>query len=202
MTPWLQGVVWGPLGTPCLAHGGCGPAWELNSPGIPGSCESILSHSSSRQGCLKWDLKWGAADFGTPPRPPPRSFGARGKRSKGAAPSVSLSLLWLVPDLALPLCCDCRPQGRRDRSRPPGRKGRIPHWDRYTPTLQAQGGHWHGHGRGPHTLSPCWSLRGCWALPGCLGTAGTARRGAASPTGEDRCWQECPVPRVPVGWGN
>lgn len=35
---------------------------------------------------------------------PPRSSGARGKRSKGAAPSVSLSLPWLVPDLALPLC--------------------------------------------------------------------------------------------------
>lgn len=95
----------------------------------------------------------------------PAASGARGRRSKGAAPSVSLSFPWPVPDLALTLCCDCRPQARRDRSRHPGRKGRIPHRDRYAPTPQPRRGNWHGHGRGPRTLSPCWPLDGV------LGTA-------------------------------
>lgn len=92
---------------------------------------------------------------------------ARARRSKGAALSGFLSFPWPVPDLALPLCCDCRPQARRDWSRPPGRKGRIPHRDRYAPTPQRQGGNWHGHGSGARTV-PAWR-DGSWALPGFCG---------------------------------
>lgn len=127
--------------------------------------------------------------------------GAGGRRSKGAAPSVPLSFPWVVPDLALPLCCDCRPQARRDRSRPPGRKGRIPHRDRYTGPCSPRVGS--GTGMAGE-LAPC-------PLAGPGRVLGPARLSAAcreSPYGSStshrgggRMLAGVPGPQVPCGVG-
>uniref|UniRef100_A0A8C5NIM1 Elastin n=1 Tax=Junco hyemalis TaxID=40217 RepID=A0A8C5NIM1_JUNHY len=95
----------------------------------------------------------------------------------------------------------------RDRSRPPGRKGRIPHRDRYTEPRSPGVGSGTAMAGELHPV-PLLALDGCWALPGCLRPAGTAGPGAAPPAGTagpgaappaGTAGPGCPVSRVPVG---
>lgn len=143
---------------------------------------SVLGHSQLQAGMFER-----ASQPGGEPAlaSPPTSLDVGGGRPFGPRERLHLPhpacqgqcLTWLCLSV-----CDCRLRARWDRSRHRGRKGRVPHWDRYAPFPGSP------MVVGPGTLVALpvlgWGVGYClavWWPQGVSVTPGTAWRGAAPP---------------------